>query len=272
MNADQLHRNILKKKSFLCIGLDSDPALIPGFLKDTELPQYEFNKKIIEATHDLVIAYKPNLAFYEMNGAKGWEALEQTCRYIRDHYPEIFLIADGKRGDIGNTARVYAESVFHRLSCDAATLSPYMGRDSVEPFLVKDKWAILLGLTSNEGSSDFQLLRVKEKGNTLFEEVLEKTSHWGTTDNLMYVIGATKAEWLNKVRSIIPDHFLLIPGIGVQGGDLDEVILNGMNKRAGLIINVSRSVLYAGKNRSFAEAARSVTLGLQQKMEPYLIS
>ena len=266
MNADQLHGNILEKKSFLCIGLDTDPEMIPAFLKNTELPQYEFNKQIIDATHDLVVAFKPNLAFYEKYGSKGWEALEKTCTYIKEHYPDIFLIADGKRGDIGNTSRMYAESVFYRLSCDAVTLSPYMGRDSVEPFLVKDKWAILLALTSNEGSADFQLLRMEEKGSTLFEEVLEKTSHWGTTDNIMYVIGATKAEWLRKVRAIVPDHFLLIPGIGTQGGNLEEVITNGMNKRTGLIINASRSILYAGTGHKFTAAARSATLELRQKM------
>jgi orotidine-5'-phosphate decarboxylase len=236
----------------------------------TELPQYEFNKQIIDATHDLVFAYKPNMAFYEKNGSQGWQALEQTCTYIKSHYPEIFLIADGKRGDIGNTSRMYAESVFNGLSCDAVTVSPYMGKDSVEPFLLKDKWAVLLGLTSNQGSADFQMLRIEGKKHTLFEEILKKTSQWGTTDNLMYVVGATRAEWLKKVRSIIPDHFLLIPGIGAQGGDLDEVMVNGLNKKAGLIINVSRSVLYAGTDHRFADAARTVTLGLRQSIESYL--
>lgn len=270
MNADQLHRNILEKKSFLCIGLDTDPGRIPGFLTKTKMPRYEFNKQIIDATHDLVIAYKPNLAFYEIAGSAGWKELEMTCRYIKDHYPEIFLIADGKRGDIGNTSRMYAESVFNNLSCDAATLSPFMGRDSIEPFLLKDKWAILLGLTSNEGSSDFQLLRIEGKGKTLFEEILEKTSSWGTTDNLMYVIGATRVEWLRKVRAIIPGHFLLIPGIGAQGGDMEEVMRYGMNERTGLIINVSRSVLYADPGRQFAAAARSRAFEMQQKMQSFL--
>jgi len=270
MKAEDLFKQILQKKSCLCIGLDTDPEKIPEFLKETDHPQFEFNKRIIDATHDLVIAYKPNLAFYERFGSKGWIELEMTCHYIRQNHPELFLIADGKRGDIGNTSAMYADAVFNRLSCDALTLSPYMGRDSVEPFFTGGKWVILLGLTSNAGSADFQLLPLRDKDQMLFERVLQTSSRWGSKDNMMFVVGATRTEWLKKVRAVVPDHFLLIPGIGAQGGKLDEAMEYGLNGVCGLIINASRSIIYADRSEQFDAAARSVASQIRQQIEDHL--
>jgi len=270
MKAKDLYKQILQKKSCLCVGLDTDTDKIPSFLKETEYPQFEFNKRIIDATHDLVIAYKPNLAFYEKYGSKGWAELEMTCHYIRQNHPDIFLIADAKRGDIGNTSAMYADAVYNGLACDALTLSPYMGRDSVEPFITGGKWVILLGLTTNAGSADFQLLPLRDKGQLLFERVLQTSSGWGSTDNIMYVVGATRTEWLKKVRAIVPDHFLLIPGIGAQGGKLDEAMEYGLNGVVGLIINASRSIIYADRSEQFDKAARSAAEKLRQQIEDHL--
>ena len=270
MNAENLYRQILEKKSCLCIGLDTNLDLIPEFLRDKEYPLFEFNKEIIDATHDLVIAYKPNLAFYERYGSGGWSQLEMTCRYIRERHQGILLIADGKRGDIANTSSMYADAVFEHLGCDALTVSPYMGKDSVGPFYRDGKWLVVLALTSNEGSSDFQLLPVGQGDGLLYEHVLRRVSGWGNTDNTMFVVGATKAEHLRRVRSIVPDHFLLVPGIGTQGGSLAEVMAGGLNRLGGLIINVSRKVLYAGHGPQYAGSARSVAEAIRNECRTFL--
>jgi orotidine-5'-phosphate decarboxylase len=270
MKAVDLYQQIRQKKSCLSISLDTDPDKIPQFIREADHPQFEFNRRIVEATHDLVIAYKLNLAFYERFGSKGWAELEMTCDYIRRAHPGIFLVADGKRGDIGNTSAMYAEAVYTRLSCDAITLSPYMGRDSVEPFITGGKWVILLGLTSNAGSSDFQLLPLRDRDQVLFERVLQASSGWGSKDNMMYVVGATRTKWLKKVRAVIPEHFLLVPGIGVQGGKLDEVMELGLNRVAGLIIVSGRSVIYADRTEAFDSAARSAAEDLRRQMENHL--
>jgi orotidine-5'-phosphate decarboxylase len=270
MNAEHIVNQIRKKQSFLCVGLDTEVDKLPAPLRGKELPLFEFNKQIVDATHDLVIAYKPNTAFYECLGTLGWQQLELSVRYIRDRYPDILIIADAKRGDIGNTSKKYAETFFGHLGCDAVTVAPYMGADSVLPFLeYPDKWVILLALTSNRGAADFQF---QGTGNheRLFETVLRKSSVWGNSDNMMYVVGATQASMLVKVREIVPDHFLLIPGIGAQGGDLNQVADYGFNKRCGLIVNASRSILYADASEKFAEAAREQTLQLQQQMQGIL--
>lgn len=267
MNAEELFRNIQRKGSYLCIGLDTDYKKIPRMLLDKEYPIFEFNKHIIDATEDLVVAYKPNLAFYESMGAAGYMSLEMTISYLRKHYPDIFIIADAKRGDIGNTSRMYASAYFKTLDCDAITLSPYMGFDSISPFLeVEGKWAILLALTSNEGSKDFQQLELKEK-NQLYEQVIITTSEWGTVNNTMYVVGATKTDELTQIRKLIPEHFLLIPGIGSQGGSLYDVAEYGMNDRCGLLVNVSRSILYADVTNKFEQAARVEATRLKKQME-----
>ena len=274
MNRKQLIESIQRKRSCLCIGLDSDPAKIPPHLHGFPDPVFEFNKQIIEATHDLAVAYKPNLAFYESNGTKGWETLHKTVGFLKKYRDSVMLIADAKRGDIGYTSRKYAAAFFglppDGLDFDAVTVAPYMGRDSVEPFLsFENKWVILLALTSNAGAGDFQLLETAN-GKMIFEKVLETSKTWGTPDNLMYVIGATKAAMLTRVRTIVPDAFLLIPGIGAQGGDLDEVLHHGMNRECGLLINSSRGIIYAGSDEDFAVEARRQTLILQQKMEKSL--
>jgi len=267
MNAEELFRNIQRKGSYLCIGLDTDYKKIPRMLLDKEYPIFEFNKHIIDATEDLVVAYKPNLAFYESMGAAGYMSLEMTISYLRKHYPDIFIIADAKRGDIGNTSRMYASAYFKTLDCDAITLSPYMGFDSISPFLeVEGKWAILLALTSNEGSKDFQQLELKEK-NQLYEQVITTTSEWGTVNNTMYVVGATKTDELTQIRKLIPEHFLLVPGIGSQGGSLYDVAEYGMNDRCGLLVNVSRSILYADVTNKFEQAARVEATRLKKQME-----
>ena len=272
MNADQLFEQIRKKRSFLCVGLDTDIQKIPKFLLDTTDPIFAFNKKIIDATADLTIAYKPNIAFYESMGVQGWASLEKTVNYIRGEYPEIFIIADAKRGDIGNTSAMYARAFFDRMDFDAVTVAPYMGEDSVKPFMTfLDKWVILLALTSNKGAFDFQFLKNEENGDQLFETVLKKSQEWGTTDSLMYVVGATKAEKLKEIREIIPDHFLLVPGVGAQGGSLREVAENGMNDKCGLLVNSSRQILYADDSEEFAKASREQAEALQVEMEELLL-
>ena len=267
MNAEELFRNIQRKKSYLCVGLDTDYNKIPKMLLDHEYPIFEFNKHIIDATEDLVVAYKPNLAFYERMGAAGYMSLEMTITYLRNHYPDIFIIADAKRGDIGNTSRMYAHAFFKTLDCDAITLSPYMGYDSISPFFeIEGKWAVLLALTSNEGSNDFQ--RLELKNNTqLYEQVITTTSGWGNVNNTMYVVGATRAEALSHIRELIPEHFLLVPGGGSQGGSLNDVAEYGMNDRCGLLVNASRSILYADGTNRFEQAAREEAGKLQNQME-----
>jgi orotidine-5'-phosphate decarboxylase len=272
MNAEEIFRIIKRKKSFLCVGLDTDYKKIPKLLLHKEYPVYEFNRRIIDATHEFTVAYKPNLAFYEMLGAAGYMSLEMTVNYLRENYPDVFIIADAKRGDIGNTSRMYAEAFFKTLDFDAITLSPYMGADSISPFLeVEGKWVILLALTSNEGSKDFQQLRL-ESGKHLFEDVITTSSAWGSVNNIMYVVGATKAEALAGIRRLIPEHFLLVPGIGSQGGSLQDVALYGMNDRCGLLVNASRSIIYADVSDKFEDAAREEASRLQKQMEEILQS
>ncbi|RLD69195.1 MAG: orotidine-5'-phosphate decarboxylase [Bacteroidetes bacterium] len=271
MKFSELTVEIVKKQSFLCIGLDSDINKIPEFLMKFDDPVFEFNKQIIDATHDLAIAYKPNIAFYESRGVAGWKSLESTVSYLNDNYPDILLIADAKRGDIGNTSKEYAKAFFSQMDFDAITVAPYMGRDSVEPFLeFKDRWVIVLGLTSNLGAFDFQFNWLAEDNAYLYEKVISETIKWGTKENTMFVVGATKAEHLKRIRKLIPDHFLLVPGVGVQGGSLDEVVRNGMNKNCGLIVNSSRGIIFAGNGQNFAEDARLKTLELQQQMSGLL--
>jgi len=270
MNAEELFRSIKHKKSFLCVGLDTDYKKIPKMLLHKEYPVFEFNKHIIDATQEFAVAYKPNLAFYEMLGAAGYMSLEMTVTYIRENYPDLFIIADAKRGDIGNTSHMYAHAFFKTLDCDAITLSPYMGFDSISPFLeVEGKWAVLLALTSNEGSKDFQQLNLEGK-KQLYEEVITTSSVWGSVNNIMYVVGATKAEALTRIRKLIPEHFLLIPGVGSQGGSLNEVAEHGMNDRCGLLVNVSRSIIYADVTNKFEHAARQEASRLQTQMEELL--
>ena len=266
MNHNQLFRNIQKKRSFLCIGLDTDLSKIPSHLLSYQDPVFEFNKRIIDATQDLCVAYKPNVAFYEALGFEGWVSLEKTVQHI----PEgVFKLADAKRGDIGNTTRMYARGFFDQMNFDAITLSPYMGSDSVLPyFQYADKWVVLLALTSNEGASDFQFL--KTDSGQLFEEVLKVSKDWGTVDNTMFVVGATKAGLMKKVRKIVPDNFLLVPGIGAQGGSLTEVAKHGLNDKCGLLVNSSRGIIYASQGEDFAEAARAQALIMQQQMEVIL--
>lgn len=271
MDRRQLFENIRRKKSFLCVGLDTDITKIPRMVMDAEYPLYEFNKRIIDATADVTLAYKPNLAFYESLGAAGWVNLELTAHYIRENYPDVFLIADAKRGDIGNTSTMYAKAFFEKNDFHAVTVSPYMGEDSVSPFLhYPDKWIILLVLTSNKGAFDFQLMKEEGTGKRLFEKVIENSTKWGNEDNLMYVVGATKAEMLADIRRIIPDHFLLIPGVGAQGGSLADVVKYGMNKQCGLIVNSSRAIIYADCTDRFADVAREQAILVQKEMEALL--
>lgn len=268
MKTSLLYKNILNKKSYLCVGLDTDIQKIPSFLLKSNDPIFEFNKQIIDATHDLTIAYKPNTAFYESCGSKGWKSLEKTADYIKLNYPEIFIIADAKRGDIGNTSKMYAKTFFEKMNFDAVTVAPYMGEDSVKPFLnFKNKFVIILALTSNKGANDFQMLINNKDEKYVYEKVIEKSKKWGNTENIMYVIGATKSEKLKEIRKIIPDNFLLIPGIGAQGGNLKETIRNGKNKKGGLIINSSRGIIYAGNSKNFAEKSRNQALILQKQMK-----
>lgn len=268
MTRQELVNQIKKKKSFLCVGLDTDLKKIPTHLLKSNDPIFEFNKQIIDATSDYCVAYKPNLAFYEAQGPKGLESLEKTIAYIPK---DIFTIADAKRGDIGNTSSLYARAFFEQMHFDSLTVAPYMGEDSVKPFLdYEGKWVILLALTSNKGSSDFQSLTIEGTSNMLFEQVLSTSQKWGTPDNMMYVVGATKAENLQKVRELIPDHFLLVPGVGAQGGSLAEVARFGMNIDCGLLVNSSRGIIYASSDYDFAERAAKESQNLQSEMELYL--
>ena len=273
MRRSELISIIRKKKSFLCIGLDTDLSKIPQHLLQAEDPAFEFNKQIVDATHDLAIAYKPNLAFYECNGVKGWQSLTKTIQYLKKF--EVFTIADAKRGDIGNTSTQYAKAFFNPdksgLDFDAVTVAPYMGEDSVKPFLeFSGKWVVLLALTSNKGAEDFQFF--SSEGKKLFEQVLTQSKNWGSEENMMFVVGATKAEMLTTIRKIVPDHFLLIPGVGAQGGSLQEVAKYGLTKDCGLLVNSSRNIIYASKEKDFAEKAREETLKVQLEMEVLLNS
>lgn len=279
MNREELFENIKRKQSFLCVGLDTDVNKIPEFLFDRDGealdPIFEFNKNIIDATADLCVAYKPNIAFYESLGLQGWDVLERTVEYIRTNYPDQFIIADAKRGDIGNTSAMYARTFFGSLDVDSVTVAPYMGEDSVTPFLseeYKDKWVTLLALTSNKGAFDFQFMEDKESGDRLFEKVLKTSLKWGNEDNMMYVVGATKAEMLSDIRKIIPNHFLLVPGVGAQGGSLAEVVKYGMNSQCGLLVNSSRAILYASNGEDYAKAARVEAQKVQQQMAEFLKS
>ena len=269
MTTQQLIDQIKKKKSFLCVGLDVDLNKIPQHLLQTEDPIFEFNKAIIDATHHLCVAYKPNIAFFEAYGLKGWQALEKTINYINENHPEIFTIADAKRGDIGNTSTMYAKAFFEDLAFDSVTIAPYMGKDSVEPFLAfKNKHTILLALTSNQGAFDFQTKLVD--GKELYKQVLETSKTYTNSENLMYVVGATKAEYLSEIRQIIPDSFLLVPGVGAQGGNLQDVCKYGMTKDVGLLINSSRGIIYASNEEDFAQAAAQKAEELQKEMQAIL--
>ena len=269
MNYTALFEQIKKKKSFLCVGLDSDIAKIPQHLLKAEDPVYEFNKAIIDATAAYTIAYKPNIAFYESRGVEGWKSLEKTVEYIRTNYPEVFTIADAKRGDIGNTSQMYAKAFLETLNFDSITVAPYMGEDSVTPFIkYEGKWVILLALTSNKGAFDFQFM--EENGEKLYERVLKVSQQWGDKDNMMYVVGATKAEMLGGIRKIVPDHFLLVPGVGAQGGSLEEVAEYGMNSHCGLIVNSSRGIIFADTTENFAVRAGEEAHKLQQDMKRLL--
>ncbi|WP_426429635.1 orotidine-5'-phosphate decarboxylase [Winogradskyella sp. HB-48] len=269
MTTNQLITQIKKKQSFLCVGLDVDLNKIPKHLLEEEDPIFTFNKAIIDATHQFCVAYKPNTAFYEAYGIKGWQALEKTINYLNKNHPEIYTIADAKRGDIGNTSSMYAKAFFEDLGFDSVTVAPYMGKDSVEPFLAfKDRHTILLALTSNQGAFDFQTKKVE--GTELYKRVLETSKTWQNSENLMYVVGATKAEYLADIRQIIPNSFLLVPGVGAQGGNLQEVCKYGMNKNVGLLINSSRGIIYASQDEDFAQAAAAKAKELQLQMKEIL--
>ena len=266
MNRQQLIHQIFTKKTFLCVGLDTDISKIPEHLKNETDPIFAFNKAIIDATAPYCVAYKPNLAFYESYGLKGMMAFEKTIQYLKDHYPTHFIIADAKRGDIGNTSKMYARTFFEEYDLDSVTVAPYMGEDSVKPFLeYNGKWVILLALTSNKGSHDFQLTEDKA-GERLFEKVLKKSQEWGTPENLMYVVGATQGRMFEDIRRIAPEHFLLVPGVGAQGGSLQEVCKYGMTKDCGLLVNSSRGIIYAGKGTDFAEAAARKAREMREEM------
>lgn len=267
MTRQQLIEAIRKKQSYLCVGLDTDLSKIPSHLLAEPDPVFAFNRQIIDTTVDWCVAYKPNLAFYEALGSKGWESLQKTIEYIPKTH---FTIADAKRGDIGNTSTLYAKAIFESLKADSVTVAPYMGADSVRPFLeFKDKWVILLVHTSNPGSADFQLLE-SQSGRKLYEEVLLKSQTWGTPENLMYVVGATHADKIGSIRKLAPDYFFLVPGVGAQGGDLGEISKYGMNKDVGLLVNASRSILYASSGKDFALRAGAEAKALQQQMEAIL--
>ncbi len=270
MNAEQLYRQIRLKKSFLCVGLDPEPGKIPEKLRNTEYPLFEFNRQILAATHHFAVACKPNTAFYECHGTPGWKQLELTIAHIREYYPDLFVIADAKRGDIGNTSKKYAETFFSQLQADAVTVAPYMGADSVLPFLgYPGKWVIVLALTSNQGADDFQFLS-GANAERLFETVLRKSAGWGNPGNMMFVVGATRASMLVKVREIVPEHFLLIPGVGAQGGDLDEVARYGMNEHCGMLVNSSRGIIHADSTDRFAQVAGEKAAELQRQMSSIL--
>lgn len=269
MTKEDLFDQIQQKQSYLCVGLDTDIHKIPKHLLQTEDPLFEFNKQIIDATHQYAVAYKPNIAFYEAHGVKGWQSLEKTIAYIPD---DIFIVADAKRGDIGNTSKMYARAFFENMNCDAITVAPYMGEDSVTPFLdFQDKWVILLALTSNAGGKDFQNLELVQGGD-LFEEVLRKSTEWAGNDQLMYVVGATRTESLQRIRKIVPDHFLLVPGVGAQGGSLEEVSRYGMNSQCGLLVNSSRGIIYASDGEDFGKVAGQKSKELQEEMSKFLNS
>jgi orotidine-5'-phosphate decarboxylase len=274
MTKQELFEQILKKKSYLCVGLDTDIKKIPQHLLQTKDPIFEFNRRIIDATANYAVAYKPNIAFYEAMGVRGWESLQKTMEYIPK---DCFTIADAKRGDIGNTSELYARTFFDADSSgfdfDSVTVAPYMGRDSVQPFLsFEGKWVILLALTSNIGSSDFQHLKVEidNSQRPLYEQVLVKSQEWGSSEVMMYVVGATQADKLAEIRKIVPDHFLLVPGVGAQGGSLEEVSRYGMNKQCGLLVNSSRAIIYASNGEDFAAQATKEAQKVQQEMEKYL--
>lgn len=263
MNRNELYANIKRKRSFLCVGLDSDPALFPAHIAALEEPIFEFNKAIIDATVHYAVAYKPNLAFYEAEGAAGWAQLEKTVEYIRKKDPSVFIIADAKRGDIGNTADRYARAFFGKMDFDAVTLAPYMGRDSVEPFLkYEGKWSIVLALTSNPSASDFEM--------EMYEKVVQKGMEWGTPDNLMFVVGATRPEKLAEIRQLCSDHFFLVPGVGAQGGTIAEVAAAGMNDTCGLLVNMSRNIIFAGRGEDFASEAEKAARGAAFEMSQYI--
>jgi len=266
MTRGSLIQQIKEKQSFLCVGLDSDPEKVPLFLKGLEDPVFEFNKRIIDATLPYCVAYKINTAFYEVSGSAGWDTMKKTADYIPASH---FKIADAKRGDIGNTSALYARAFFETLSFDAVTVAPYMGEDSIRPFLdYKDKWTILLGLTSNPGAQDFEL-----QGNhtgLLYEQVIQKSSQWGSPENLMFVVGATNAAWFKQIRKLAPDHFFLVPGVGAQGGSLKEVSENAMNKDIGILVNASRAIIYAGEGKDFAERAALIASGYAEEMKTYI--
>jgi len=268
---ESLFKIIQKKKSFLCIGLDTDINKIPKHLLQTEDPVFEFNKAIIDVTHDLAVAYKPNIAFYESMGQKGWGSLAKTVNHIRNITDEIFLIADAKRGDIGNTSAMYAKTFFETYAFDAVTVAPYMGKDSISPFLsFEDKWSIILALTSNPGAADFQYCLDKNSNERLFEKVLTTAQNWATKDQIMFVVGATKADSLTEIRKIAPDNFLLVPGVGAQGGSLQDVAKYGMNSRCGLLVNSSRGIIYASDDLNYAYEARKSAEKITNEMEVLL--
>lgn len=267
MTKSELLKKIREKQSFLCIGLDPDLSKIPSHLLDFEDPIFEFNKRIIDATKDVCVAYKPNTAFYECYGSKGWESFEKTVNYIPQ---DCFIIADAKRGDIGNTSRYYAKTFFETYSCDAVTVAPYMGFDSVQPFSENPgKWVILLALTSNEGSSDFQFKKLAN-GQRLYETVIEKAKEWGSDESLMFVVGATRAEEIENLRKLAPTHFFLVPGVGAQGGSLSDVVKYGSNKQCGLLVNSSRDIIYASSGIDFEFSAKKVASQLQAEMALYI--
>ncbi|MEG2727875.1 MAG: orotidine-5'-phosphate decarboxylase [Mucinivorans sp.] len=266
MTRSDLYAQICAKRSFLCVGLDTDIKKIPAKLLGADDPILEFNKQIIDATARYAVCYKPNVAFYEAGGERGWRSLMATVEYIKLNYPEILVIADAKRGDIGNTSAMYARAFFDEMGVDAVTLSPYMGRDTVDPFLGREgKWAVLLALTSNASSSDFEMME-SSSGELLYERVLRMSSEWGNADDTMYVVGATKALSLSSIRAIVPHHFLLVPGVGAQGGSLSEVARYGMNEECGLLVNSSRGIIYASSGDDFADAASMSALALQGEM------
>jgi len=269
MNSNQLFEAIRKKQSFLCIGLDSDIQKIPEFLLSTEDPVFEFNRRVIDSSAEFAVAYKPNLAFYESRGAEGLNSLIKTVNYLKSTYPDVFIIADAKRGDIGNTSKMYAKAFFEEMQFDAVTVAPYMGEDSITPFLsYSEKWVILLALTSNKGADDFQYHT--DKGERLFETVLKKSANWGTKDNMMFVVGATRAEMLSDIRKIVPDHFLLIPGVGAQGGSLEEVVKYGINSKCGLLVNSSRAIIFADSSDNFSLTVASKAKDVRDEMSSYL--
>jgi orotidine-5'-phosphate decarboxylase len=268
MTSAQLFSRIQAKQSYLCVGLDTDIEKIPAHLRSLPDPIFEFNKQIIDATHELAVAYKPNIAFYEALGPKGWESLQKTVEYIPK---DIFTIADAKRGDIGNTSSLYARAFFKQMNFDSVTVAPYMGEDSVKPFLAfKDKWVILLAHTSNPGASDFQLIESRVTGRKLYEEVILKSKTWGSPDELMYVVGATQTDKIESIRKLIPDYFFLVPGVGAQGGDLEQVSKYGMNKQCGLLVNSARAIIYASSEKDFASAARNEARKVQVEMSGFL--